>query len=148
MGYKGVFAGWKKEVLGRQFTADQIKSFIDLRVPPKRMLPKDKRKCQINNHKKKIKAKESKKNKPKFKPDKYSSPEWIAVRDRIRERDGHACVNCGKKKADGYQIHVHHMLYIPDMEVWEVPDWYLVTLCEECHKGEHSKRLKHPSKKF
>ena len=74
----------------------------------------------------------------------YFTKEWINLKEKILERDNHTCLNCGRKT----HLHVHHLLYEEGKEVWEVPEWYLVTLCDSCHKREHSKKLKNPPKLF
>lgn len=51
------------------------------------------------------------------------------------QRDGFACQICGDKETT---LHVHHLHYIPDRAYWDYEDWELITLCENCHKNEHS----------
>jgi len=142
LGYDGPFKGWKTELVGREFTNEQVREFIVLRKQhPPLTTSSQIRKKKIKHHKRNIK-----KGTPKV--GLYKTPEWIKVRDRIEARDGHACVHCGAKKGNGVILNVHHLLYVPGKEIWDVPDWYLVTLCQPCHKGEHSKKLRAPRKKF
>ena len=66
--------------------------------------------------------------------DKYKTPEWQELRERILRRDEFRCVGCAVKDVP---LAVHHLLYDKHKEIWEVPDWYLVTLCKRCHAKEH-----------
>ena len=99
----------------------------------------------------KIRKKQS--SKPKKKIKKKSSPfayqyktdEWMDLRERIIQRDKFRCVACGQKPK---VYHVHHLLYQYGNRIWEVPDYYLVTLCPGCHVKEHSKRFAVPPKHF
>lgn len=75
----------------------------------------------------------------------YKTKEWLELRDRIVTRDNNRCVACGK---EAKVLHVHHLLYERGKEIWEVPDYYLVTLCPGCHVKEHSLYLSHPRKRF
>lgn len=63
----------------------------------------------------------------------YHNPRWVETRDRIRERDGHACVNCGAS-GEGVILDVHHMEYVGE-EAWDTPDDLLQLLCRSCHHG-------------
>ena len=68
---------------------------------------------------------------------KYSDPRWQKLRLKIMERDGWECVACGDSEST---LNVHHKIYMQG-EPWEVPDFVLQTLCENCHRGlgEHPK---------
>ena len=61
-------------------------------------------------------------------------PRWIRKRDRILERDDYTCQRCDSKE----NLCVHHRRY--NGRPWEVPDGWLVTLCEDCHEEVHSYR--------
>lgn len=39
------------------------------------------------------------------------SPEWHLFREKIIERDGDVCVNCGNGVGDGRILQVHHKYY-------------------------------------
>ena len=58
------------------------------------------------------------------------STEWLAIKRRIRERDGHECVICGR----GDRLDIHHLHYD---NVFHEEDADLVTLCHGCHKAIH-----------
>ena len=75
----------------------------------------------------------------------YMAPEWIELRERIINRDNNRCKQCGK---ENNTFHIHHLLYEADKKIWEVPDYYLVTLCPGCHKKEHSRHLIRPTKHY
>lgn len=64
----------------------------------------------------------------------YQTPEWMELRERIISRDKGRCVACYKKPDT---LHVHHLLYEEGRRAWEVPDFYLVSLCNSCHYKEH-----------
>jgi len=51
------------------------------------------------------------------------------------ERDGFQCALCMDDKST---LHVHHKKYIYGRKPWEYKNEALVTLCENCHKKEHS----------
>ena len=60
----------------------------------------------------------------------YDTDEWRELRERILKRDNYRCVSCFKESKN---LHVHHLLYQKGRRIWEVPDFYLVTLCPKCH---------------
>lgn len=62
--------------------------------------------------------------------EKLNDPRWIAVANRIRERDGHTCQHC---KTKGRILDVHHIYYEWGKEPWEYEDDALITLCRLCH---------------
>jgi 5-methylcytosine-specific restriction endonuclease McrA len=59
---------------------------------------------------------------------------WLWKRDQILDRDFSICQIC----MSGKNLNVHHKRYIKGRMAWEYPDIYLITLCEPCHKKEHS----------
>ncbi len=63
------------------------------------------------------------------------TPEWKLKRKYILDRDEHRCALCGKTR----HLHVHHKKY-SEGNAWEVPDEWLVTLCESCHAEQHGKK--------
>ena len=69
-----------------------------------------------------------------------SRPEWRAKRIEILERDSHACRNCGKTQS----LQIHHRQYHTYrgteviVNLWDYPDYLLVTLCNECHGAGHA----------
>lgn len=85
----------------------------------------------------------------------YLHPDWIALRDEIRKRDGGRCRNCG----DPEGIEVHHLLPVaaecspvilltlgyrgdPAVSVSALitPPSGLLTLCAACHEALTSRR--------
>ena len=56
-------------------------------------------------------------------------PRWIAKRQRILERDGNACQECGSTR----RLQAHHLYYEMDKDPWEYDDGVLRTLCDACH---------------
>ena len=61
------------------------------------------------------------------------SPKWKAKRAKILERDNFKCTRCGETK----YLQVHHVHYIQGRKPWQVPDFYLITVCRNCHKYYH-----------
>jgi len=59
--------------------------------------------------------------------------EWKHRRAEIIERDFGMCQKCMSSK----NLHVHHTRYIDGLMAWEYSDWYLITLCANCHSLEH-----------
>ena len=64
---------------------------------------------------------------------------WYTKRDEILKRDNHRCIICGSTE----NLQVHHKYYITDINgkrrtPWDYPDEILITLCDSCHKKEHS----------
>tara|TARA_R110000868_G_C10683294_1_gene747661 strand:+ start:336 stop:827 length:492 start_codon:yes stop_codon:yes gene_type:complete len=128
-------SGWMKEVIGADFPSEVLKQFVDL---------KD------SHFKEKLKKGEliKKKVKNKIAPltfsvvfdnipykEQYLHPNWQKMRLYVFDRDKYTCVDC---KSTDKTLHAHHLKYIREKMVWEVPHWYLVTLCEDCHKKEHN----------
>ena len=64
--------------------------------------------------------------------EKLKDPRWQKKRLQILERDKWTCRACGE---DGKTLNVHHIFYLPRTEPWETPDGFLITFCEDCHKG-------------
>ena len=63
------------------------------------------------------------------------SPKWQKKRLEILQRDNFKCCICG---SESKTLHVHHLYYEKDKEIWDYPDRCLITLCEDCHDKEHS----------
>lgn len=62
-------------------------------------------------------------------------PAWQKKRLEILNRDSWACRFCGDNASE---LHIHHLIYLPDRLPWDYPDEYLVTLCHACHQDEES----------
>lgn len=63
------------------------------------------------------------------------SPKWQKRRLEIMQKDNFTCQICGDTES---MLNVHHLTYHKDKKIWEYEDWELITLCENCHKEEHS----------
>ena len=59
------------------------------------------------------------------------SPEWIAKKAQVIERDKNICQGCLKNKP----YTAHHLKYYPN---FDEPLFYLVAICKECHDKIHS----------
>lgn len=66
--------------------------------------------------------------------DQYLHPNWQRMRLLIMMRDNFSCKKCGAKNK---MLHIHHLKYVKDCYIWEVPPEYLITLCEKCHNKKH-----------
>lgn len=62
--------------------------------------------------------------------EKLKDPRWQKKRLEIFERDKWTCRDC---EAKDKTLHVHHIIYIPGKDPWDIPSGFLVTLCEDCH---------------
>lgn len=58
---------------------------------------------------------------------------WLLKRDQILQRDWRVCQVC----LSGKDLNVHHKKYIEGRLAWEYADYYLITLCQKCHKNVH-----------
>jgi hypothetical protein len=125
--------GWKRKIIGKDFPKDVIECFLQLRD------------AHLSNSNT-IKPKKKKADKISFTPiknrlewkEQYLHPNWQKLRLFVLERDKFTCVNCNSKDDT---LHVHHIKYIYGKLIWEVPFYYLVTLCEKCHSEEHGRDL-------
>lgn len=66
---------------------------------------------------------------------KLLDPRWQKKRLKVLERDEFTCQICG---ATDKTLHVHHSHYRTDADgPWDYADASLVTVCNDCHEGEH-----------
>jgi 5-methylcytosine-specific restriction endonuclease McrA len=72
---------------------------------------------------------------------------WLQRKYDILYRDNFVCSNCLR---DNYEsrLNVHHIGYLRGRKCWEYPDYLLVTLCEDCHKKEHSENATNDKNKI
>jgi len=146
LGYNGPFKGWKKDLVGKTFSQEQLDDFVRLRKTSVAPTRKERERGKLKRIKSSHKKNQANKNKSSYSDD-LKNPKWTAKRNKIISRDRHRCVMCGDG-GSGVKLNVHHLLYDKDLDMWEVPDFYLVTLCDSCHHAEHSKRLSPPRKHF
>lgn len=59
--------------------------------------------------------------------------EWKLRRQQIIHRDFGICQKCMSSK----NLNVHHLTYIDGRMAWDYEDFYLITLCGECHAKAH-----------
>lgn len=131
--------GWAQRIIGQDFPRESLLKFVELKdYHFKNKNPQ--------NLKKKV-ADRMGIVKLQFEPvlkqlsysDEYLHPNWQKMRLWVLNRDNYTCVDC---KSKDKTLHVHHLKYIFGKHIWEVPHWYLVTLCEDCHSTEHGRDLK------
>jgi hypothetical protein len=63
--------------------------------------------------------------------DKLKDPRWQKKRLEIFERDGWTCKKCEDSEST---LHIHHLVYLNGKDPWEIPDGFLITLCQKCHE--------------
>lgn len=64
-------------------------------------------------------------------------PRWSRKSYYIKKRDHERCVICGETQ----KLNVHHTNYGDIEKPWDVPNEWLITLCEGCHKKVHNGKL-------
>lgn len=64
---------------------------------------------------------------------------WQVKKTEIMTRDNFTCRLCGARASDGVTLNVHHIHYNRGAAPWDYDNSELITLCESCHKMEHSK---------
>lgn len=69
--------------------------------------------------------------------EKLKDPRWQRRRLQILERDEWRCQGCSSASKT---LHVHHRYYEAGKEPWEYADDALVTVCEDCHEEERTRR--------
>ena len=71
--------------------------------------------------------------------DQLKTSAWMRKKYEILERDNFVCSKC---LCDNFerQLEVHHVVYLEGRKAWEYEDYYLVTLCRDCHQAEHNAR--------
>lgn len=132
-------SGWAKRCVGKDYPEEIINEFIALKDAHFR------RKLDAGFLlKKKVKKRMQALqfvpvNHPLPYAQQYLHPNWQKMRTYILDRDKYTCVDCGRVDLT---LHVHHLKYGKDMFIWQVPVWYLVTLCEDCHSKEHQRDLR------
>lgn len=125
LGFSGWEFRWKKKSIGKDLPEDSINRFLEL---------KD---AHTNGKSKKELRFEPINGDIKY-ADQYKHPNWQKMRLVVLKRDSFACKNCGSKDKT---LHAHHLKYRGKF-IWDVPHWYIVTLCEDCHSEEHNKDLR------
>ncbi len=76
-------------------------------------------------------------------------PRWIKKREGILRRDDYTCRYCNAHAdTDGadnaVQLEVHHFEYAYSGLPWDVPDYWLVTLCDNCHETVMKSKYRTP----
>lgn len=67
----------------------------------------------------------------------YNHAEWLRFREEVIKLDGGQCVRCGRARADGVVLQVHHKSYAPGRLPWQYAHGDCETLCKGCHAQEH-----------
>lgn len=67
-----------------------------------------------------------------------NSPEWKALREQVKARDGYQCRNCGRARL----LDVDHIRPLSKGGSNEMAN--LQTLCRPCHEAKHGRRMPDP----
>jgi len=124
--------GWKKRLIGKTFSEETIKKFLELKDKHIKSGTKKKK-----NHKRN-RSGYILVNKPLSWKEQYKHPNWQRKRLEILKRDNFTCRMCLNKDD---QLHVHHLKYDKTKFIWEIHEMYLVTLCHSCHEKEHGRQF-------
>jgi 5-methylcytosine-specific restriction endonuclease McrA len=62
------------------------------------------------------------------------SPKWQKKRLEILERDNFKCITCRTKDK---QLSVHHIFYLKGIQIYDYPNEFYITLCNDCHDEIH-----------
>ena len=65
-------------------------------------------------------------------------PAWILMRKSIIQSDKNRCAKCGIITDN---LQVHHLYYIDKHKPWQYDKKALITLCGDCHRKVHEKKL-------
>ena len=125
--------GWLKRLVGKVVTQEQFDVFVSLKDSHLKPYTIQKKIC------KEVKGLDfvpSPENIPWA--DQYLHPNWQKMRTYCLKRDNFQCVNCKDREST---LHQHHLRYLPNKKIWEVPHYYVITLCETCHSIEHNRDL-------
>jgi len=129
---KNFTRGWAKKLVGSEQTEEAIQKFLSLKdlhfKPEQAEYYRTKRKGLSFEYI----------TEPLTFQQQYTHPNWQKMRLHCLKRDNFQCVNCGNKQKT---LHAHHLKYIKGKYVWDVPPFYIVTLCEDCHSEEHGRDL-------
>lgn len=128
LGYKGWEYKWKRKAIGKDVPEEDVKRFLMLKDAHTNGISKNSKGIKFEPVNDDIKYSEQ-----------YKHPNWQKMRLVVLKRDSFACKNCGTKSIT---LHAHHLKYIKGKHIWEVPHWYIVTLCEDCHSEEHGRDLR------
>jgi hypothetical protein len=124
--------GWKKQLIGKEYTENAMQEFLDLRNKHLTGKPCRKKRSKFKNKKVRfIPVAE-----PLTWKEQYRHPNWQRRRLQILERDKFTCRRCGDKDS---MLHVHHLKYRKNSYIWEAKGKDMITLCEKCHDEEHGK---------
>lgn len=78
--------------------------------------------------------------------EKLKDPRWQKLRLEIMSRDKFTCQWCSETTKT---LNVHHFVYSKSRNPWDISDESdLITICEDCHKIDHSKKLSKDSQEI
>lgn len=70
----------------------------------------------------------------------YARAAWKETAKEVLRRDGYRCRKCGAAHEGGMKLVVHHVKAWAKHPELRFDKENLLTLCQDCHKKEHSKR--------
>ena len=68
----------------------------------------------------------------------FINDKWRLFAERVKQRDGHRCLRCGRGPHDAV-LQVHHERYFDGKPPWEYALSDCRTLCKGCHAREHGR---------
>jgi 5-methylcytosine-specific restriction endonuclease McrA len=80
----------------------------------------------------------------------YNSPLWRKLATECKMRDAYTCRRCGHVAVSRFEksrLDAHHVVSRPNVEYATALDVLanLITLCDECHQGEHAHMRRSPT---
>jgi len=131
IGVESFDKGWVRRLIGKEISDESAKRFMELK----------------DAHLDSLRLKNKERRVISFEPiqdgtpyaDQYKHPNWQKMRLIVLKRDGFRCVNCKNAQKT---LHAHHLKYNKKGFIWDVPHWYIATLCEDCHSEEHQRDLR------
>lgn len=66
----------------------------------------------------------------------YVNENWPAFSEKVKRRDGHKCLRCGRGSRE-VTLQVHHTIYVVGKAPWDYALSDCRTLCKGCHAKEH-----------
>jgi 5-methylcytosine-specific restriction endonuclease McrA len=131
LGVLEIRKGWKRNIIGREFSEDIINRFLKLKN-------KHLDEGSFGSSREKSYDRLGVVNQDIPIKEQYQNLNWIELKKIVLERDGYMCKIC---KIKYVELHVHHMVYPKGKFIWEIEPRYLVTICKNCHEKVHDKEL-------
>ena len=66
--------------------------------------------------------------------EKLLDPRWQRLRLEVMQRDNFTCQYCGDTERT---LNIHHLSYNINGNPWDIDDFALICICEDCHYVEY-----------